>query len=122
MYDGSRHGFSWNDHFGGESVVTRNLVFNQMKESRVGGPWNDWDRSGERRTPLARVDSPDLTGMVIAYYQRSRCSARGAVSVWPGYNTISRNFFVNGYDMQRFKLSHPCHSVDGTLSQVRRPR
>ena len=48
-----------------------------MKESRVGGPFNDWDRS--------------------SYYQRAGCSRSGAVTPIPQFNTIRRNFFMNGY-------------------------
>eukprot|EP00039_Didymoeca_costata_P009697 m.129188 g.129188 ORF g.129188 m.129188 type:complete len:900 (+) comp14573_c0_seq3:288-2987(+) len=77
IYDGPRHGFSYNDHYGGGALATENLVFNQMKESRVGGPFNDWDRS--------------------VYWQRDNCQDDGKVTEWPEYNVISKNFMINGY-------------------------
>ena len=40
-----RHGVNLNDHFAGGTRIVGNLLFNTMRESRVGGPFNDWDRS-----------------------------------------------------------------------------
>ena len=77
VYDGPRHAFSWNDHFGGGTIISENLLFNQMKESRVGGNFNDWDRS--------------------AFWQRQGCAPHGAVTSTPGWNTIRKNFMLNGY-------------------------
>jgi len=44
FYNGPRSGINFNDGFGGGNTVSRNLIFNQCRQSGDHGPINSWDR------------------------------------------------------------------------------
>jgi hypothetical protein len=43
-YTGPRSGVNFNDGFGGGNFVTRNLMFNLVRETSDHGAFNSWDR------------------------------------------------------------------------------
>jgi|TARA_B110000902_G_scaffold255806_1_gene321638 hypothetical protein len=45
IFNGPRAGINFNDGFGGGTNVTRNLIYNQCRESGDHGPINSWDRT-----------------------------------------------------------------------------
>eukprot|EP01084_Bolivina_argentea_P180090 311129_1 len=44
IYNGPRAGINFNDGFGGNNTIERNLIFNVVRESSDHGPFNSWDR------------------------------------------------------------------------------
>ena len=44
FFNGPRAGINFNDGFGGGNIVTRNLLFNFVRETLDHGPFNSWDR------------------------------------------------------------------------------
>jgi hypothetical protein len=66
-YTGPRAGIQFDDGFNGRNVVRGNLVFNSMRESNDGGPFNMWDRCSAcytQYTPgtLTVHYTPNMTG------------------------------------------------------------
>lgn len=45
VFNGPRAAINFNDGFGGGTNTTRNLIFNQCRESGDHGPINAWDRT-----------------------------------------------------------------------------
>ena len=46
FFNGPRAGINFNDGFGGNSTLRKNLLFNTCRESGDHGPFNSWDRQG----------------------------------------------------------------------------
>ena len=44
FFNGPRAGINFNDGFGGGNIMTRNLLFNFVRETLDHGPFNSWDR------------------------------------------------------------------------------
>ena len=44
FFNGPRAGINFNDGFGGGNIVSRNLLFNFVRETMDHGPFNSWDR------------------------------------------------------------------------------
>ena len=44
FFNGPRAGINFNDGFGGNSTMSKNLLFNTCRESGDHGPFNSWDR------------------------------------------------------------------------------
>ena len=75
FFNGPRAGVNFNDGFGGGSIMTRNLLFNYVRETGDHGPFNSWDRQ------------PFLTKV------RDGTTA----SLIPADNEISHNFVIGNY-------------------------
>ena len=43
FFNGPRAGVNFNDGFGGGNIMTRNLLFNYVRETGDHGPFNAWD-------------------------------------------------------------------------------
>lgn len=74
IFNGPRAGININDGFGGGNFLTKNLVFNMVRETSDHGTLNSWDRQ------------PYLTTV-----------RNGTASLFPAQNNITRNFFINNY-------------------------
>eukprot|EP00038_Savillea_parva_P031470 m.86905 g.86905 ORF g.86905 m.86905 type:complete len:585 (-) comp9682_c0_seq2:137-1891(-) len=86
-YNGPRAGINWNDGFAGGSNVSENLVFNMVRETGDHGPYNSWDRQ------------PYLTKSgVTDGYSASQKHGMADASILKAHDTITRNFFINGYN------------------------
>ena len=57
LHDGPRAGININDGFGGDHVLARNVIFNQLLESGDHGPVNTWSRTAYRQ-PGAAASTP----------------------------------------------------------------
>ena len=44
FFNGPRAGINFNDGFGGNSTIFKNIIFNTCRESGDHGPFNSWDR------------------------------------------------------------------------------
>ena len=75
FFNGPRAGINFNDGFGGGNIVTRNLLFNFVRETKDHGPFNSWDRQ------------PYLTKV------RDGVTA----SLFPKENYMTYNFLINNY-------------------------
>ena len=60
FYNGPRAGITLNDGYGGNNVFTRNVVFNQVRETNDHGPFNVWDRQKWDAPTLRNVVSRNL--------------------------------------------------------------
>ena len=74
FFNGPRAGVNFNDGFGGGNLMTRNLIFNYVRETGSHGPFNSWDRQ------------PFLTTV-----------HNGTPSLIPAENEISYNFVIANY-------------------------
>mmetsp|Transcript_67792 Transcript_67792/g.107564 ORF Transcript_67792/g.107564 Transcript_67792/m.107564 type:complete len:816 (-) Transcript_67792:152-2599(-) len=77
FFNGPRAGINFNDGFGGNSTLTKNLLFNTCRESGDHGPFNSWDRQ--------------------VYVTAVR---NGTPSVMKQYDHIFQNFMVANYNSQ----------------------
>eukprot|EP00117_Sycon_ciliatum_P027518 scpid47591/ scgid22337/ Uncharacterized protein ywoF len=77
-YNGPRAGINFNDGFGGNALLTGNLVFNMVRETGDHGPFNSWDRQ--------------------PYVAPATCTSGDPSIVPAAPNRIDRNFIVNGYN------------------------
>ena len=76
LFNGPRAGINFNDGFGGGDTVTRNVLFNWVRETRDHGPINTWDRA--------------------MYYNSS--SANSTTMRW---RHVTRNFIMTSLDRDR---------------------
>ncbi|ETO36005.1 hypothetical protein RFI_01057 [Reticulomyxa filosa] len=77
FYNGPRAGINFNDGFGGNSHIYKNLLFNTCRESGDHGPFNSWDRQ--------------------VYVTEMR---NGSPLVTKADDEISYNFFIANYNSQ----------------------
>jgi len=77
FYNGPRAGVNFNDGFGGNSTLKKNLLFNTCRESGDHGPFNSWDRQ--------------------VYVTAVR---NGTASVIKEWDTITQNMMVANYNGQ----------------------
>ncbi|XP_028405678.1 uncharacterized protein LOC114528250 [Dendronephthya gigantea] len=82
FFNGPRAGINFNDGFGGGNVVTKNLLFNFVRETLDHGPFNSWDR----QPYLTRVRDDKNASLV------------------PKENTMTYNFIISNY--------HSCWPID----------
>ena len=75
FFNGPRAGVNFNDGFGGGNVMTRNLLFNYVRETGDHGPFNSWDR----QPFVTKVRDGETASLV------------------PAYNEISHNFIIANY-------------------------
>ena len=75
FFNGPRAGVNFNDGFGGGNIMTRNLLFNYVRETGDHGPFNSWDRQ------------PFLT----------KVRDGKTASLIPADNEISHNFIIANY-------------------------
>jgi len=96
IFNGPRAGINLNDGFGGNSTFSRNLIFNECRETGDHGPINAWDRTAYLSTVLYGHPSYEaamnhvLQNFIIANYGSSQGFDTDDGTSW--YN-ISRNFF-----------------------------
>eukprot|EP00696_Hemimastix_kukwesjijk_P008468 gnl/Hemi2/20698_TR6856_c0_g1_i1.p1 gnl/Hemi2/20698_TR6856_c0_g1~~gnl/Hemi2/20698_TR6856_c0_g1_i1.p1 ORF type:complete len:814 (+),score=271.94 gnl/Hemi2/20698_TR6856_c0_g1_i1:155-2596(+) len=76
-FNGPRAGINFNDGFGGGSVVSKNLLFNFVRETNDHGQFNSWDRQPYITLYGKASPLPDVT---------------------PTTNHITRNFMINNYN------------------------
>jgi len=74
LFNGPRAGININDGFGGGNELTKNLIFNEVRETYDHGPFNSWDRQ------------PFLTTV-----------ANGTASLNPAYTLVHHNMFICNY-------------------------
>jgi len=76
-FNGPRAGVNFNDGFGGNSSLWKNLIFNVCRESGDHGPFNSWDRQ-----------------LFVTY--------KGAASTgfYTDYNHLIQNFLLSNYESQ----------------------
>ena len=74
FYNGPRAGINFNDGFGGNSTILKNLVFNTCRESGDHGPFNSWDRQ--------------------VYVTKVR---NGTASTIKAFDHITQNFIIANY-------------------------
>jgi hypothetical protein len=86
-YNGPRAGVNFNDGFGGNNMMTGNLIFNQVRETGDHGPFNSWDRQ------------PYLTmnGVNDGYSVAAKGGHAGS-SIVKAQCHIAKNFIINGYN------------------------
>ena len=97
FFNGPRSGINFNDGFGGGHRISRNLVFNQCRQSGDHGPLNSWDRQpfltdvryGKDRPSYEAADSEVNNNFIIANYGGSQGFDNDDGSSW--YN-IHDNF------------------------------
>eukprot|EP01084_Bolivina_argentea_P161071 280406_1 len=77
FYNGCRSGINFNDGFGGNNTIYKNLLFNLMRESLDNGPFNSWDRQ--------------------VYVTKVR---NGSESVIKANDNMDRNFIIGNYNAQ----------------------
>lgn len=76
FFNGPRAGVNFNDGFGGGSNVTKNLLFNFVRETKDHGPFNSWDRQ------------PYLT----------KVKHEKTASLTPKENYMTYNFIINNFN------------------------
>ena len=119
FFNGPRAGINFNDGFGGNSSVVKNLLFNTCRESGDHGPFNSWDRqvyvTKVRDGTASTVKAWDhiAQNMIIANYQSRWAIDNDDGSCW--YN-VTRNFLVyaesglksydGGHDIQHVENVH----------------
>lgn len=100
FFNGPRAGINFNDGFGGANIVTRNLLFNFVRETLDHGPFNSWDRQpylttvGNGKNPSLVPRESNMTyNFIISNFH----------SWWPidhddgtGYFTDQYNYLVYG--------------------------
>jgi len=96
VFNGPRAGINFNDGFGGGTNVTKNLIFNQCRESGDHGAMNAWDRTAYlsdvkygKPSYEAQMNSVDHN-LIIANYGASQGFDTDDGSSW--YD-IHDNFF-----------------------------
>ena len=77
MFNAPRNGITFNDPFGGGDLITGNLAFSAMRETKDGGTYNSWDRQPFLTTTLTGKPSPFMK-----------------------YRELSLNFLINNYHME----------------------
>eukprot|EP01084_Bolivina_argentea_P030674 56800_1 len=75
MYNAPRAGINFNDGFGGNTTLKKNLVFNCVRETSDHGPFNSWDRQ--------------------VYVTKVR---NGSPSTTKQYDYITQNFMIGNYN------------------------
>eukprot|EP00040_Diaphanoeca_grandis_P029129 m.169705 g.169705 ORF g.169705 m.169705 type:complete len:918 (-) comp31584_c0_seq1:57-2810(-) len=75
-FNGPRAGVNFNDGMGGGNLLSKNVIFNMVRETQDHGSFNSWDRQ-----PF--------------YVQRD-----GVSTYVPLYNEITGNFWMNDYNPQ----------------------
>merc|ERR1712228_681277 len=77
FFNGPRAGINFNDGFGGNSTIKKNLLFNTCRESGDHGPFNSWDR----QVYVTKVNN-------------------GTASVIKAWDHIYENMMIANYDGQ----------------------
>jgi hypothetical protein len=88
MFNGPRNGITFNDPFAGGDLITGNLAFSALRETRDGGVFNSWDRQ------------PFLT-----------TTRTGEPSPFPAWREISRNFPINNYHVSAHQRNPLCQCL-----------
>eukprot|EP01065_Artemidia_motanka_P001871 TRINITY_DN10870_c0_g4_i4.p1 TRINITY_DN10870_c0_g4~~TRINITY_DN10870_c0_g4_i4.p1 ORF type:complete len:838 (+),score=319.04 TRINITY_DN10870_c0_g4_i4:49-2562(+) len=86
-YNGPRAGVNFNDGFGGGNLMTKNLLFNHVRETGDHGPFNSWDRQPYLTRSGVDDGFPDFLKMGL----------KGA-SIIKAQCHITKNFIINGYN------------------------
>ena len=126
FFNGPRSGINFNDGFGGGHRISRNLVFNQCRQSGDHGPLNSWDRQpfltdvryGKDRPSYEAADSEVNNNFIIANYGGSQGFDNDDGSSW--YN-IHDNFIYGeglkqdygGHDSRYTNNVNVVHHYDG---------
>jgi len=76
-FNGPRAGINFNDGFGGNSTLLKNLVFNVCRESGDHGPFNSWDRQ-----------------LFVTY------KGTASTGFYTDYNHLTQNFLICNYESQ----------------------
>jgi len=76
-FNGPRAGINFNDGFGGNSTLLKNLVFNVCRESGDHGPFNSWDRQ-----------------LFVTY------KGTASTGFYTDYNHLTSNFLICNYESQ----------------------
>ena len=100
FFNGPRAGINFNDGFGGGNNVTRNLLFNFVRETKDHGPFNSWDR----QLYLTKVRDGETPSLVPKEnYMTYNFIISNYHSYWPidhddgtGYFTDQYNYLVYG--------------------------
>lgn len=74
-FNGPRAGINFNDGFGGNSTLYKNLLFNFCRESGDHGPFNSWDRQ-----------------LYVTY------KGAGTTGFYTDYNHLTQNFLLANYE------------------------
>jgi hypothetical protein len=133
FFNGPRAGINFNDGFGGNSTIKKNLLFNTCRESGDHGPFNSWDRqvyvtSVNTNTPSAiKAYDHIYHNFVIANYHSNFAIDNDDGSCY--YDTHD-NFFVygdngmkndfGGHDNHHYNniyayISSNCFGINGQL-------
>ena len=98
FYNGPRAGINFNDGFGGNSVIYKNLLFNTCRESSDHGPFNSWDR----QLFLTSMASPD-SGIMASNIDRITSNSNGnsnwgsPIDASKEFDYLYENFFIANY-------------------------
>jgi len=122
FYNGPRAGINFNDGFGGNSTLKKNLLFNTCRESGDHGPFNSWDRqvyvtAVKNGTPSVIKEWDEITqNMMVANYNGQEGVDNDDGSAY--YHTHGNFFVYSGNGMKNDFGGHDNHHYNNVYGYI----